>query len=389
MRRNKTVSIVGGGFGGVYTAKYLLRSGFRVTLINERNYFIFTPMLHEVATGGLGTSDIVFEFQGFFNNDLFNFVRGRADDIDTVNNIVTVGKTKIHTDYIVIATGAQTNTKEIIGMENAFTLKNLDDALKIKKAIIGHMQGTDHQVSISVVGAGPTGIELMFEIEQFVQALQKNSHCSRYELRLLNHSNLLLKQFPEKIQTYAQNLITASSISLLQNTKVQEITPDTLITNQGDYKSNITIVAPGVVPQIDCLDQSHIHSGHVCVEATLQLESATTVFALGDIISLNGEPTPKLAQAAVDQAHVVAENITRLADSRSDLVQYVPHLKGMLISFGFRKGAGVVRGFVIKGIIAWWLWRTVYLFKIPGIQNKVRVAFSWTLNLFTKRSLVE
>ncbi|MGB0757771.1 MAG: NAD(P)/FAD-dependent oxidoreductase [Patescibacteria group bacterium] len=392
MESSPHIIIVGGGFGGVYTAKYLLSYGYIVTLINERNYFTFTPMLHEVATGGLHAQDIIFEFQSFFKDDNFNFVRGHVSHVDLEKKTVYIGTQAIAGDYIVFATGAVTHTHGIQGSEAAYELKTIDDAKEIKQKIIELIQGPEQSAAITIIGAGPTGIELAFEVEQFTSELQALSggKDTSYTIRLLNHSDHILRNFPKKIQNYTHQLLQKSSIKFLENTTVDAIHDTEVVTSRGTFPSTITIMTSGVRPNTECLDKDMLSQrDHVAVRKTLQLEQHDRIFALGDIIMINGDAMPKLAQAATDQASIVAQNIKALIQNKSSLQEYFPNLRGLLISLGCHQGAGSIHGIILKGWFAWWLWRTVYLFKIPGVQNKIRIAFTWTLGLFTKRSLVE
>ena len=133
---SKKVIIIGGGFGGVYTARHLLHFGFDVILISDRNYFTFTPMLHEIATGGLAVGDIIFEYESFFKNSHFSFIRGKVKNIDCENHSVLVDDLVLQGDFLVIATGSKSRRFDIQGIENTTELKNIDDAKKIKKKII-------------------------------------------------------------------------------------------------------------------------------------------------------------------------------------------------------------------------------------------------------------
>jgi NADH:ubiquinone reductase (H+-translocating) len=384
------IIIVGGGFGGVYTAKHLLKAGLPVLLISEHNYFTFTPLLHEVAGGNLTSKDVLFEYSDFFDNKQFRFVRGTVDNIDFKGHHVHVGKSSFSFQYLVIATGSSTNFYSMKGTEHCHTLKTIEDALRIKRHLLELAQGTSHKVFVNVIGGGPTGIELILELKSFLDEIKKLNPDMNCHLRLINAGDTLLRPFPQSIQEYAKKTLEKNDIELVQNAIAKELTPTKIKTTAGDFDTNLTILAAGVTPRTSCATQTKLDDrSHVCVDENLQVKGYQNIFALGDVVVMNEKPVPKLAQVATQQAKVVAENIIRLHSKNKNLVAYEVKLKGMLVSLGTHNGAGSIFGITIKGFIAWWLWRTVYLFKTPGLTNKLRVAFSWTIALFSGKDLVE
>ncbi len=383
------IVIVGGGFGGVYTAKNLLKAGLPVLLISEHNYFTFTPLLHEVATGNLTSKDILFEYSDFFDSKHFRFVRGHVDKINFEKHHLHVGDTKYSYQYLVIATGSATNFYSMKGTEHCHTLKSVEDALRIKRHVLELAQGTKQRVCLNVIGGGPTGMELILELSDLLKELKKFNSDLNYHLRLINASDTLLRPFSQRIQRYAQKTLEKAGIEVVLNAIAKELTATTIKTSVGDFDTNLTILAAGVTPRTECAADVLNESTHIDVNEHLQVKGYKNVFALGDVISMGDVRIPKLAQTATQEASVVAENIKRLHKKRKHLRSYKVDLKGMLVSLGTYNGAGDLFGITLKGFPAWWLWRTVYLFKTPGPTNKLRVAFSWTISLFSGKDLVE
>lgn len=384
------VVIVGGGFGGIYTAKELLKKGFDVLLINEKNYFTFTPLLHEIATGNLTSSDIIFEYERFFNSKRFSFTRGRVTSVDFDAQTVSMDDVSESYDYLVLATGSTTNYFSLEGRESCMPLKTVEDAHAIKRRLIELAQGPQKCVDVCVVGGGPTGVELILEMEQFLRAFKKNEPRLRYSLRLVHARDEVLHMFDERVRAYALKVLRAHDIEVVLNAKASSVTLSQVETTSGTYDANIAIMAGGVAPNTqwaptELLDERK----QIVVNKALQVNEHKNVFALGDIISQEGQMIPKLAQTATQEACVVATNIDRLHKNQTDLEAYTPDLKGTLVSLGHGHGAGTVFGITLKGFFAWWLWRTVYLFKTPGLVNKLRIAFSWTLALFSGKNLTE
>lgn len=388
MKTNHPVVIVGGGFGGVYTARKLLKQNIPVLLISETNYFTFTPLLHEVATGILSRQDVIFEFASFFKNRRFSFLRGRVETVDFKKKCVHLDGKDISYDMLVLATGAGTNFYGMKGSEHAFELKSLEDAIKLKKRMIELAQGLEKNLQVNVIGAGPTGIELILEIKLFLDQLKKNNPDVSYYLRVIQSGDAILKAFPPGVQAHAERVLKRQGIELVLGARATEVTASQLKTDKGDFSSNLTVMAAGVKPSTACITNGELDRGHVCVDEFLRVEGQDHVFALGDIILQNRQMVPKLAQTAVQEARVVAENIVR-TKKKKPLMPYRLKLKGMMLSLGYREGAGEVFGVTLKGILAWFIWRTVYFLKTPGLYNKWRVSFSWTVELFQKRNLVE
>lgn len=383
------IVIVGGGFGGVYTTKRLLKAGLPVLLISEHNYFTFTPLLHEVAAGSLTSTDILFEYSDFFDSKHFRFVRGHVDKIDFEKHHVQIGKTTYRYQYLVIATGSTTNFYSIRGTEHCHTLETVEDALRIKRHVLELAQGTKQRVCLNVIGGGPTGIELILELKDLLDALKTFNLDLDVHLRLINATDTLLRPFSSRIQQYALKSLKRNNIEVILGATAKKLTSSTVKTTVGDFDTNLTILTAGVMPRTQCAKDVLDKSTHIDVNEHLQVNGYKNIFALGDIIAMGETRIPQLAQTATQEACVVAENIKRLYKKRKNLLSYHVNLKGMLISLGTHNGAGDLFGITLKGFPAWWIWRTVYLFKIPGLTNKLRVAFSWTLGLFSGKDLVE
>jgi NADH dehydrogenase len=392
MSEHKPVVIIGGGFAGVFTAKHLLSRNIPVVLISETNHFTFTPLLHEVATGALISHDATFEYEHFFHSKPFRFIRGRVTSIDREQKQILIGGNKLDYDFLIIATGSVTNFYSMTGVEHAFVLKNIDDAIALKRAILTRAQDVDRHVSVSVVGGGPTGLELIFDIDKMLRALKKKDPQANYDLRLIHATDIFCRGGADAVQQYIAQALQKAGIDVLCGVSAQGVTPSEVQTTAGSFHSDVTVICAGVKPNTDVFKNTLKldERGHIPVYNTLQSVEDVSIFALGDVISINNEPVPKLAQTAVREAKILAENIVRLQKSpQAQLKSYQPKVLGMLFSLGYGDGVGTIGSVVVKGIFAWYLWRTIYLFKTPGLNNKLRVAFSWTMNLFQDRNLTE
>ncbi|MEK7620093.1 MAG: NAD(P)/FAD-dependent oxidoreductase [Patescibacteria group bacterium] len=386
------VVIIGGGFAGVYTAQGLLKRNIPVTLVSETNHFTFTPLLHEVATGSLIAYDAMFEYEGFFHSKHFRFVRGRVTGIDRATKQVEVKDERIPYRFLVLAPGSTTNFYSIKGTEHAYTLKSIEDAVKLKRAILSRAQDADRHVAVTVVGGGPTGLELIFDIHQLLGDLKRKSRTADYDLRLVHATETFCRGGGDQIQGYISDALKRTKIEVICGATASAITPNSVETSAGTFHSDVTILCAGVRPNTDFLKETMNldPQGHVPVAGTLQSLEDPHVFALGDVIAIDDQPVPKLAQLAVREAQVVAQNVAALCHNpHANLRGYRPKVIGTLFSLGYGDGVGTIGKVMVKGVLAWYLWRTVYLFKTPGLWNKLRVAFSWTLGLFQGRNVSE
>lgn len=387
-----SVVIIGGGFAGVSTAQGLLKRRIPVTLVSETNHFTFTPLLHEVATGSLIAHDVMFEYESFFRSKQLRFVRGQVTGIDREAKVVEVGDDRIEYRFLVIATGSTTNLYSIKGTKHAFTLKSIEDAVKLKRAILSRAQDADRHVAVSVVGGGPTGLELIFDIHQLLSDLKRKSRAADYDLRLIQATDTICKGGGDRIQGYIAKALKRTKIDVVCGALASAITSDSVETSAGTFHSDVTVLCAGVRPNTDFLKGTMDldAQGHIPVHASLQTVEDSRIFALGDVIAIDGTPTPKLAQLAVREANVVVANVAGLCHNpHAQQRDYHPRIIGTLFSLGYGDGVGTIGPVMVKGVLAWYIWRTVYLFKTPGLWNKLRVAFSWTIGLFQGRNLNE
>jgi NADH dehydrogenase len=391
MKQEHPIVVVGGGFAGVYATKELLKRGQRVLMISSTNHFTFTPLLHEVATGSLTSHDISFEYETFFQSDRFEFLRATVEKIDPKAKKVLVEGEKIRYAALVLATGATTNFYKMTGVKHVHVLKTTEDAVHLKRAIITRAQGPEKKVTVTIIGGGPTGLELVFDVCQMLEELRQKHHSGAYKVRLVHGSDVFCGNQDVRMQQYIRQALDDAGVELVLNTYAEGVEEGAVLTTSGKFESDVTVVCAGVKPNTEFMSLAvdRDEHGHVLVNGQLQT-SDPHIFALGDIISMPDIKVPKLAQTAVREAPVLAANVVAHLENRPETMKtYHPEVKGMLFSLGFGNGVGVIGKRVVKGIPAWYLWRTVYLFKTPGFWNKLRVAFGWTVDLFQGRNLTE
>jgi NADH dehydrogenase len=426
MDKKPHIVIVGAGFGGVYAANHLvdaLGDSVEITLIDRDNYFLFTPLLHEVATGSLSHQSVVEPIAEIFRGTNVHFVQTKAQRIDFEDKSVEAELRTFLYDYLIIASGAETSTYGVPGVrEHAIMLKTLSDALALRKRIIETMKQASHTadpderkhlVSFVIVGGGPTGVELTAELSEFVKQVARSYYSKALEaheisITLIASGADLVPQFSPMVRAKALSVLQGKGVEILLDTAVTEIMANGVHTKDAHgirYIPVGTIVwAAGVQASVpEMKGEVHVHkSGRLMVNGFLQVEGHTDAFAIGDSAILpmkEGEmPVPQLAQSAVQEAKVVAKNIAALikssaadprAQARPVLSSFVYHSKGMLISLGSWQAAGDIFGFHPSGPIMWFMWRTTYLFKFIPWRKRFSIVVEWTINLFSPRDISE
>ena len=426
------ILILGAGFGGMYTARKLaslVRHGEAdITIINETNYFLFTPLLHEVATGALSPQSVTEPIREIFSKTNITIYQGKVSAIHQDRQVVTVltdindsdervapqTKHEIPYDILVLATGATTAYYGIPGADtHTYPMKTIADALDIRARVINTFEEAvmsndpvmrARLLSFAVVGGGPTGVEIVSELNEFIKGIVKRYYSCQPEeakVSLIHAGTELLQQFSPKLRKAAENRLKKEGVDVHVNMKVTSVTPDGLVFSDGtNLQASTVIWAAGVTPTIPpFVDKAPTLVGNrLAVDSYFRLVDDKKIFVLGDMAGyvdttkpVNVSPDlvatlPMLAQVAVGQAAVVAANIKAvLRDKKMRAFTY--HSKGSLVSIGQWFAIGEIFSLKISGTITWWIWRTVYLFKFFSWKKRVRIVIDWTLNIFYPRDI--
>jgi len=414
------IVILGAGFGGVYVAKHLRpaikRGEIDVTIINRTNNFLFTPLLHEVATGGLNPRNVAEPLREIFVGTNIRIVQGWAESIDSKKRTLVVQvdgdiSTTISYDYLVIATGAETAYYGIQGaQEHTLPLKTLADAARIRNRVInmfeeaGSTQDETKRrelLSFVVVGGGATGVEVAGELTEFIDGIvERYQYCQKTDPKviLVHAGKELLEQFKPSLRKTAQRQLTKEGIDVRAETFVTEVTNEGLILKSGDtIKASTIIWSAGVralVPKFTDA-QPTLTGGRLAVDNYFRILADTHIFAMGDAAAYidtaagpNARPIPMLAQAAQSQAKTVAANILAAVHGLQ-MQEFHYRSKGAMVSVGQWFAIGEIYSMNIAGIFTWWLWRTVYLFKFASWKKRVRIAFEWFVDMFFPRDITK
>jgi len=414
-RLRHRIVILGAGFGGLYAALKLESALSHLpyaeaTLINRENFFLFTPMLHEVAASDVDITHIVNPVRKMLKK--INFFHGEVRGIDLTDKRIQVvhGPThhphEIEYDYLVIALGGITNFYGIHGLrEHALTMKSLGDAIHLRNRLIDLLEEADSECAVStrtnlltvaVAGGGFAGVETIAALSDFLREATKfYRHLSQDLVRavLIHAGPLILPELGEELGAYAQKELSKRNIVVRTNTKVRGVSEEGLELSDGTVLPAATVIwTAGTSPSpiletLPCQKQG----GRLIVNEFLEVPGWDGVWALGDCASVTNprtaKPYPPTAQHAMRQGKTVAKNI--LAAIRGGTKRPFDYSTiGLLAAIGRRTGVANILGFNFSGFGAWFLWRSIYLSKLPRLEKKLRVALDWTLDLLFTKDLI-
>ena len=409
------VVILGGGFGGIYAALRLERAlgrgaALEVTLVNRENFFLFTPMLHEVAASDLDLTDIVSPIRTLLRR--VRFVQGEVETIDLEMCQVVVShggdphRHELDYDHLVIALGAITNFYGLPGVEErALTMKSLGDAIALRNRLIECLEEADPEccrvkaplLTFVVAGGGFAGVETVAAVNDFVrEALRFYPNLAERQLRivLVHDGPVVLPELGERLGAYAQRKLTERKVEIRVNTKIAGMSAAGVKLGDGaTILANTLVWTAGTAPNpllatLPCQKER----GRLIANAFMEVPGWPGVWALGDSAVIpdphTGRPYPPTAQHALRQGRVLAENILATIHG-GQKKPFVFKTIGLLASIGRRTGVARILGVNFSGFVAWWLWRAIYLSKLPRLEKKVRVALDWLLDVVFSKDLVE
>jgi NADH dehydrogenase len=407
--RKKRIVILGGGFGGVYAAIHLEKllarqSAVEISLVSRDNFFLFTPMLHEIAASDLEITNIVNPLRKLLHK--VEVLVGDVNQIDLRNKRVLISRgyrnhsQQLDYDHLVIALGSITNFYDLPGLaEVAVAMKSLRDAIQLRGQMLRYLEEANSEgdpverrslLTFVVAGGGFAGVETVAALNDFVrEALPFYPNLCEDMLRvMLVHSGpAILPELGESLGRYTEKVLARRGVEIRLKTRVKSVTESKVYLADGVSIPSRTLVwTAGTVPSpiissLLCAKER----GRLLVNQFLGVPDWPDVWAVGDCafvpdIRNPGKSHPPTAQHAIREGKVVAQNIAAALLGRP-LRSFSFKTIGLLASLGRRTGVARIFGFNFSGFFAWWMWRTIYLSKLPGLDKKVRVAFDWTLDL--------
>tara|TARA_R110002167_G_scaffold78905_4_gene218045 strand:- start:3305 stop:4594 length:1290 start_codon:yes stop_codon:yes gene_type:complete len=396
------IVIVGGGFAGISLAKKLSKQEVQVVLLDKNNYHTFQPLLYQVSTGGLEPDSIAYPIRKILKDfPNFQFRLAHVQEIDTIKNklITNIGKLKF--DYLVIASGSETNYFDNESIKaNSMAMKSIPESLNLRSLILENFEDalltTDLNernalMNFVIVGAGPTGVELAGALAEIKKGILPKDYpdldTRSVQINLIQSSDRILKEMSANASKKAEDFLEELGVNVWKNVRVTDYDGKLVTTNSDLTFETFTFIwAAGVKgATIKGLDSSEfINKGErILVNEFNQVKGLNNIFAVGDVACMENDQFPKglpmMAQPAIQQGLQLGDNLLRLIEQKP-MVPFDYKDKGAMATIGRNKAVVDLPKFKFQGIFAWYVWMFVHLFFLIGFRNRVVVFINWVYN---------
>lgn len=405
----KKIVVVGGGFAGINFIKSLGKNpAYDVTLVDINNYNFFPPLIYQVATAFIEPSNISIPFRKLFRKHKnFTFHLGKLIQINSESNTIETDSGILPYDYLVLANGTETN---YFGMENvkknAFPMKNMTDALSIRNKILLNLEeyilraddpNREAYLNIVVAGGGPSGVEISGMIAELSDRIVNREYPELKGLKpkifLVDAGKALLGPMSTVAQEEAKRVLENLGVNITLNVAVKDFVDDTVILGDGtEIKTKTLLWTSGVIArELPGLPTEKFTRGRrVMVDAYNTVEGYTNIYAIGDVCFQatdikfpNGHP--QLAQVAMQQAVLLAKNISAKDENKS-LKAFSYWDKGSMAVIARYKAVADLPNFSFKGLFAWLTWLLIHLVPISGFRNKGKLLGNWIWSFYSANS---
>ncbi len=414
--QRKRVVIVGGGFGGAYAAQTLARkapSDTEVVLIDRQNFLLFYPLLIEAGVGQLEPRHVTVPIRRFIGRK-GKFVQAEVEGIDLDGQQVAYrvpgidGQATLHYDHLILAAGSVTKFPPIPGLaEHSFQLKSLQDSIEFRDRgirllemanTVADREEKQALLRIVIVGSNFSGIELAGEYHEFLIDQAKNYpnlEEDDVQVVVVEYADRILPAIDSDLAEFARKNLEKRGLTIHTKTTLTEVHPDRVVLTTGEVvKTHTTVWCAGISPspllvRIPGLPLNE--RGYIECEPTTRVRGRPNVWAVGDsafIPDREGKPYAATAQNASRQGPLAAMNVLR-AMRGDELRPFRFNPVGSLAAIGCRTAVARVFGIKLSGFPAWFMFRTVYLMKMPSWSRRVRIIIDWTLSLFFKQEPVQ
>jgi len=410
------ILILGGGFGGFYTALGLERrlgGRHEIVLVAPENYFLYTPLLPEAAAGALEPRHLVVPLRSALRRT--RVVLGEASGVDTAAREVTVcvpegADLTLAYDHLVLALGSTTRMPaSVAGLaERAVGFKTLAEAIWLRNRVLQHLEIADATaddaarralLTFVFVGGGYAGTEAAAELFELArEAIRYYARLRTGELRfvLLEAAPTILRELGDDFAARVQAGLGRKGIEIRTGTTLREVHDDHVVLATGEtIPTRVVVWTAGVVahPLVATIPAERDQRGRLVTTPELRIPGLLNTWAVGDCGSIpdaedGGKPAPPTAQHGLRQARTLAGNIAAAIEGGA-MTPFAHGNLGMLAGLGSHDGAGRVFGVPVSGFLAWWLVRTYHLLQLPTMARKVRVVIDWTIQLFFPRDIAQ
>ena len=381
---SQSICILGGGFGGLYTALALSKLDWKdeqpeIVLVDKRDRFLFAPLLYEIVTGELQTWEIAPPYEELLANTGVRFHQSGVDSIDIGAQQVSLSDgSQLAYDRIVLALGGETPMDMAPGVaEHAIPFRTLEDAYRLKERLRELEDAKPEKIRVAIVGGGYSGVEIACKVAERLG--------DKGRVRIIERADNILQTSPEFNQEAAKKALSDNKVWIDYETTVTEVTADTLSMS---YKGKVDTIPTDIVmwtvvnkvsPALDALDLPRNERQQFTIEPTLQVTEHPTVFALGDLadgVDAAGKSVPTTAQSALQQADYAAWNIWASLSDRPLLPFRYQHL-GEMMTLGSDNATLTGLGIKLDGNLAHVARRLTYLYRMPTLEHQIRVGINW------------
>ncbi|HEX8378286.1 MAG TPA: NAD(P)/FAD-dependent oxidoreductase [Pedobacter sp.] len=402
------IVIAGGGFAGIKLARSLAKADVQVILVDKNNYHTFQPLLYQVATSGLNGASIAYPFRKFFEKqNNFYFRLSEVESVDPEGKIITTSIGVIDYDYLVIATGAETNFfGNQLMQKNAIALKSISDAVMLRNTILCNLEnalqaGDEEQLNLLmdfvIVGGGPTGVELAGALSELRKHVfpkdYKELNIKQMDINLIQSGDQLLKGMSAEASEKSFKFLESYGVKVWLNRRVKSYDGKTVLLDSGEeLKAQTLIWTAGVVGSpIKGLKEGCVLKGNrIEVNEFNQVKGYDNVFAIGDVASMITEEYPEghpmVAQPAIQQGELLSKNLIRqIKGEPKTAFSYKD--QGSMATIGRNHAVADLKifkkEFKTQGFLAWLIWMFIHLISIISFKNRLIVLLNWTSGYFS------
>lgn len=396
------IVIIGGGFAGVALAQKLSKKEVQVVLLDKNNYHCFQPLLYQVSTGGLEPDSIAYPLRKvLIGYDNFYFRLAEVLEIQSEKKTVSTTIGAVSYDYLVIATGSETNFYGNTQLEqHAMAMKTIPQSLNLRSLILENFEQAlltddyherDALMNFVIVGGGPTGVELAGALAEIKKGILPKDYpdldTRRAAINLLQSGDRILNGMSEKASQKAEEFLEDLGVQVWKNVRVASYDGKTVTTKTDlTFEAATLVWAAGVKgATISGLDASELLAAgnRLVVNEYNQVVGHPEIFAIGDIACMQTEACPKghpmMAQPAIQQGRQLGDNLARIASGKP-LKAFVYKDKGSMATVGRNKAVCDLESIKFQGVFAWFVWMFVHLFFLIGFRNRMVVFINWVYN---------
>ncbi len=400
MKEIKEVVIVGAGFGGLQAVKKLAKNDeFKITLIDRANHHLFQPLLYQVATAVLSPADIAIPSRSLTEGyENVTVIMSNVTGIDKEKRIIFFNDRALKYDYLILAMGAKTSyfghnewEKYTVG------LKNLTDALKIRKKILfsfedaeNYPENAEKLLRYIIIGGGPTGVELAGSIAELSHNIIKKDFrkidTSKADITLIEAGERLLATFDKGLSAYAKKSLEKRGVKVLTGTRVTNIEEGKVFIEGKTFEADTIIWTAGVeaVPFTKTLGFPIDRGGRVIVNQYCSFDENPEIFVIGDMAAFtqDGHLLPGVSPVAMQQGRYVARTIANdIKKKERKSFHYID--KGSMATIGRKDAIAEVGKLRYKGVLGWLSWLGLHIFYLVGFKNKISILLTWMWSYLT------